>query len=138
MVNLSNIKVAYGSRILFNSAGFLIRPGDKIGMVGPNGSGKTTVFKLIDGEERPDEGSVTIDPGVVVGYFSQDVGEMSGHSVLSEVLAGAGRVYETSIKMSEMEHLMSDQEAMSAMNDNDMETFMNQYGELQSEFQNLG
>lgn len=138
MVNLSNIKVAYGSRTLFKNVGFLIRPGDKIGLVGPNGSGKTTVFRLIAREENPDEGTVTVDPGIVVGYFSQDVGEMSGHSVLNEVLAGAGRVYEASIKMSEMEHLMSDQESMSAMDDDGMENFMNHYGELQSEFQNLG
>ncbi len=138
MVNLSNIKVAYGSRILFKNAGFLIRPGDKIGLVGPNGSGKTTVFRLITREETPDEGSVSIDPGIIVGYFSQDIGEMSGHSVLNEVLSGAGRVYESSIKMSEMEHLMSDQETMSAMDDDEMENFMNHYGEIQSEFQNLG
>ena len=138
MVNLSNIKVAYGDRTLFKNSGFLIRPGDKIGLVGPNGSGKTTVFRLIAGEENPDEGTVTVDPGVVVGYFSQEVGEMAGHSVLNEVLSGAGRVYEASIKMTEMEHLMSDQEAMSAMNDIAMENFMNHYGELQSEFQNLG
>ncbi|MDA3939000.1 MAG: ABC-F family ATP-binding cassette domain-containing protein [Spirochaetia bacterium] len=138
MVNLSNIKVAYGSRILFKDAGFLIRPGDKIGLVGPNGSGKTTVFRLIAGEEHSDEGTVNIDPGIIVGYFSQEVGDMSGHSVLNEVLAGAGRVYETSIKMSEMEHTMSNQDAMSLMDNDSMETFMNQYGELQSEFQNLG
>jgi ATP-binding cassette, subfamily F, member 3 len=138
MVNLSNIKVAYGSRILFQNAGFLIRPGDNIGLVGQNGSGKTTVFRLITGEETPDEGTVSIDPGVVVGYFSQDVGEMSGHSVLKEVLSGAGRVYDVSIKMSEMEHSMSDPDEMAAMSNENMESFMNHYGELQSEFQNLG
>jgi len=138
MVNLTNIKVAYGSRILFKNAGFLIRPGDKIGLVGPNGSGKTTVFRLIASEESPDEGTVTVDPGIVVGYFSQDVGEMSGHSVLNEVLTGAGRVFEANIEMTEMEHLMSDQEAMSKMDDSDMEKFMDHYGEVQSEFQNLG
>ena len=138
MVNLSNIKVTYGNRILFKNSGFLIRPGDKIGLVGPNGSGKTTVFRLIASEESPDEGSVTVDPGIVVGYFSQEVGEMNGHSVLNEVLAGAGRVFKASLEMADMEHLMSDQEEMSKMNDSDMEIFMNQYGEIQSEFQNLG
>jgi ATP-binding cassette, subfamily F, member 3 len=138
MVNLSNIKVSYGSHILFKNAGFLIRQGDKIGIVGPNGSGKTTVFRLIAGEEVPDEGTVSIDPGIIVGHFSQDVGEMSGHSVLDEVLTGAGQVHDIHIQMLEMEHSMSDQEAMSCMNDEDMAKFMNLYGELQSKFQNLG
>ena len=138
MVNLSNIKVTYGSRILFKNGGFLIRPGDKIGMVGPNGSGKTTVFRLITGEETPDEGTVTIDPGIVVGYFSQEVGEMTGHSVINEVLTGAGRVYDASLKMSEMEHLMADPAGMAAMDEDAMDLLMNEYGEIQIEFQTLG
>ena len=138
MVNLSNIKVTYGSRILFKNGGFLIRPGDKIGMVGPNGSGKTTVFRLITGEETPDEGTVTIDPGIVVGYFSQEVGEMTGHSVINEVLTGAGRVYDASLKMSEMEHLMADPAGMAAMDEDAMDLLINEYGEIQIEFQTLG
>ena len=78
MINLSDIRVAYGDRILFSKSSFLIRPKDKIGLVGPNGSGKTTLFRLITGEEHPDDGTVNIDPGVVIGYFSQDTGEMAG------------------------------------------------------------
>ena len=138
MVNLSNIRVAYGERILFQNSSILIRPLDKIGLVGPNGSGKTTIFRLIAGEEHPDEGTVSIDPGVVVGYFSQDVGEMKGKSALDEVLEGAGRVHELSLLMEEMEHTMSDTPAMEKMSDEAMEKFMDRYGEVQMEYQNRG
>ncbi|MEI8093632.1 MAG: ABC-F family ATP-binding cassette domain-containing protein [Spirochaetales bacterium] len=128
MINLGQVKVTYGSRVLFRNADLLVRPGDKIGLVGPNGAGKTTVFRLITGEEHTDEGSVSIDPGVVVGYFSQDVGEMSGRTVLAEVLAGAGKVAAIGEQLSELEHRMGD--ASNPLSDKEMDL----YGELQHEF----
>ena len=129
MVNLSQVKLAHGDRVLFSNADLLIRPGDKIGLVGPNGAGKTTVFRLIAGEETPDEGTVTIDPGVVVGYFSQDVGEMSDRSALEEVLTGAGCVHELGLKMAELEHQMAE----GTLDDSGMDL----YGEIQTEFLHL-
>ncbi|MBF0499596.1 MAG: ABC-F family ATP-binding cassette domain-containing protein [Candidatus Riflebacteria bacterium] len=131
MINLSNVKVVYGKRILFQNANFLVRPADKIGLVGPNGAGKTTVFRLITGEEHPDEGEILVNPGIVIGYFSQSVGEMSGHSALQEVLAGAGKVYELGKKLHELEHRMADPSGN--FSDSDME----RYGKLQEEFLHL-
>ncbi|KAF1080759.1 MAG: Bis-ABC ATPase [Candidatus Rifleibacterium amylolyticum] len=131
MINLANVKVAYGNRTLFENANFLVRPGDKIGLVGPNGAGKTTVFRLITGEEKPDQGEVNINAGLVIGYFSQDVGEMSGRSAIAEVLAGAGRVYEIGRKLHEIEHQMADPDCVMD------EAFMNRYGKLQEEFIHL-
>jgi ATPase subunit of ABC transporter with duplicated ATPase domains len=98
--------------------------------VGPNGAGKTTLFKVICGMEKPDQGMVAMDPGTVVGYFSQEVGEMSGRSALEEVRAGAGRVYELSRELAALEHRMSDS---SGQRLTDAE--MDRYGELQMEFQ---
>ncbi len=128
MINLSQVKVTYGSRVLFKNADLLVRPGDKIGLVGPNGAGKTTVFRLITGEEHTDEGSVSIDPGVVVGYFRQDVGEMSGRSVMAEVMAGAGRIAAIGAQLAELEHRMGD--SSNPLSDKEMDL----YGELQHEF----
>jgi len=128
VINLSQVKVTYGSRVLFKNADLLVRPGDKIGLVGPNGAGKTTVFRLITGEEHTDEGSVSIDPGVVVGYFRQDVGEMSGRSVMAEVMAGAGRIAAIGAQLAELEHRMGD--SSNPLSDKEMDL----YGELQHEF----
>ncbi|MGA2766082.1 MAG: ABC-F family ATP-binding cassette domain-containing protein [Spirochaetia bacterium] len=130
MVNLSNIRVAFGERVIFDNGNLLLRPGDRVGLVGPNGAGKTTLFKVICGLETPDEGTVSMDPGMVVGYFSQEVGEMSGRSALQEVLAGAGRVYEVGKQMAELEHRMSDAKGPGLTG-----VEMNRYGELQIEFQ---
>jgi ATP-binding cassette subfamily F protein 3 len=130
MVNLSNIRVAFGERVIFDKGDFLLRPGDKVGLVGPNGAGKTTLFKVICGVEPPDEGTVSMDPGTVIGYFSQEVGEMAGRSALEEVLAGAGRIYEAGREMAVLEHRMAEADGP-GLSDAEMD----RYGELQMEFQ---
>jgi ATP-binding cassette subfamily F protein 3 len=133
MISLSRVKIAYGDRVLFRDADLLVRPGDRIGLVGPNGAGKTTVFRLIAGEESPDEGELSIAPGIVVGYFSQDVGEMAGRSVMAEVLSGAGRIHELGKLLEAWEHRMSDPEA-EPLSDAEME----RYGEVQQDFLHHG
>ena len=132
MINLTNIKMAYGGRILYSGANVQINAGEKVGLVGPNGSGKTTVFRLIAGTETPDDGSINIESGKVIGYFSQDVGEMSGKTALGETLSGAGRVFELSLLLAELEHKMSDPEG-GGLTDAEME----KYGDLQMEFMDL-
>ena len=132
MINLAKVTMGYGDRILFKDADFLVRPGDKIGLVGPNGAGKTTVFKLIAALEHPDSGEVLVDPGIVVGYFSQDVGEMSGRTALEEVLSGAGTVFGIGLELQALEHRMSDP-AGAPLSDAEMD----RYGHLQMEFQHL-
>jgi ATP-binding cassette, subfamily F, member 3 len=129
LLKLTGICVAYGERVVLKDVEFLVRPGDRIGLVGPNGAGKTTLFRVIAGEERPDEGSVSMDPGTVVGYFSQETGEMSGRSALEEVMAGAGRVFEIGLELAELEHRMSDPGSGSLG-----EAEMERYGELQTQY----
>ena len=92
MISLTRISKQYGRQILFVDASFQLNPGETVGLVGPNGSGKTTLFRLITGEEAPDEGEISIPKKVTVGYFRQDVEEMSGRSVLDEAILGSGRV----------------------------------------------
>src|SRR3954469_5876376 len=86
MISLTRISKQYGRQILFVDASFQLNPGEKVGLVGPNGSGKTTIFRMITGEEVPDEGDVAVPKKVTVGYFRQDVDEMSGRSVLDEAI----------------------------------------------------
>src|SRR5712672_194901 len=92
MISFSRINKQYGRQVLFVDASFQLNPGEKMGLVGPNGSGKTTLFRMIVGEEVPDEGDVSVPKKLTVGYFRQDVEEMSGRSVLDETIAGSGRV----------------------------------------------
>jgi ATP-binding cassette, subfamily F, member 3 len=133
VTKLSNIRLAYGERIIIDEGQLLIRPGDRIGLVGPNGAGKTSLFRIIAGIEKPDGGDIVREGDRVVGYFSQEVGEMSGRSALEEVMAGAGRVYSLSLELEALEHRMSDPEGQ-ALGEAEMES----YGELQIEFQQRG
>jgi len=133
LINLSGIALSHGERTLFYDSDMVIRAGEKIGLVGPNGAGKTTVFRLIAGQEKPDQGTVSIDPGITLGYFSQEVGEMGGRTVLEEVLAGAGRVSEVAQTLSDLEYRMAHPDKGKEFSDQDM----NWYGELQEEFMAL-
>ena len=92
MIRLEAVSKQNGHHLLFIEASAALWKGEKVGLVGPNGAGKTTLFRMITGQERPDEGQVSVDRGVTIGYFSQDVGEMSGRSAVAEVMDGAGPV----------------------------------------------
>src|SRR5450631_4095996 len=92
VIRLENISKQNGQHLLFVEASAGLMKGERAGLVGPNGAGKTTLFRMMTGEEPPDEGQVSVDRGVTIGYFSQDVGEMAGRSVIFEVMDGAGPV----------------------------------------------
>ena len=91
MISFARISKQYGRQVLFVDASFQLNPGEKVGLVGPYGAGKTTLFRMIVGEEGPDEGEVSVPKKLTIGYFRQDVEEMSGRSVLDEAIAGSGR-----------------------------------------------
>ena len=84
-------------------------------------------------EELPDEGQVQVDRGVTIGYFSQDVGEMSGRSAASEVMDGAGPVSSVAAELKELEVAMADPGQA-----NEMESIIQRYGEVQARFEELG
>ena len=133
MIRLDNISKQNGHQILFIEASAALQRGEKIGLVGPNGSGKTTLFRMITGEELPDEGQVGVDRGVTIGYFSQDVGEMSGRSAAAEVMDGAGPVSEVATELRELEVAMGDPDQA-----DNMDEIIERYGEAQGRFEELG
>ncbi|MET4633398.1 ATPase subunit of ABC transporter with duplicated ATPase domains [Kaistia defluvii] len=132
MIRLDNISKQNGHQILFIDASMGLQKGEKVGLVGPNGAGKTTLFRMITGEEKPDDGQVSIDPGVTIGYFSQDVGEMSGRSAVSAVMDGAGPVSELAAEMAELESAMADPDRM-----DEMDAIVARYGDIQGRFEEL-
>jgi len=137
MIHLTNITKQYGQRVLYKDASFQIRPGDKIGLVGPNGAGKTTVFRVIMREEGVDSGTVSIEGKAIIGYFSQDVGDMKGRSALEEVKAGAGKVSDLAAKLAQMEKKLEDS-AINPLSDDEMAELLEKYGEAQLEFEQRG
>src|SRR5258707_3569586 len=92
MIYCSNIHKPYGRQLIFVDASFQLNPGEKVGLVGPNGAGKTTLFRMVVGEEAPDEGEVSVPRKLTIGYFRQDVEEMTGRPVLDGAIAGSGQL----------------------------------------------
>jgi ATPase subunit of ABC transporter with duplicated ATPase domains len=133
MIAFSDVSKQYGRQILFVDASFQLNPGEKVGLVGPNGSGKTTLFRMITGEEQPDDGEVSVPKKMTIGYFRQDVSEMSGRSVLDEAIAGSGRLGALHHELEELEHALGDPD-----NADEMERVLARFGEVQEEYEHLG
>ncbi|QGM95204.1 ABC-F family ATP-binding cassette domain-containing protein [Methylocystis rosea] len=132
MIRLENISKQNGHQILFIEASATLLKGERVGLVGPNGAGKTTLFRMITGQEHPDEGQVAVDRGVTIGYFNQDVGEMSGRSAVSEVMDGAGPVSAVASELKQLEDAMVDPDRAG-----DIEEIIERYGEVQARFEEL-
>ncbi|WP_114943317.1 ABC-F family ATP-binding cassette domain-containing protein [Microvirga calopogonii] len=132
MIRVENISKQNSHRILFIEASGTLQKGEKVGLVGPNGAGKTTLFRMINKEEQPDEGQVSVDRGVTIGYFSQDVGEMDGRSAVAEVMEGAGPVSAVAAELRELEAAMVDPEKA-----DDLDRIIERYGEVQARYEEL-
>src|SRR6187431_2275548 len=133
MISLSHINKQYGRQLLFVDASFQLNPGDKVGLVGPNGAGKTTLFRMIVAEESPDEGEVSVPKRLTIGYFRQDVEEMSGRSVLDEAIAGSGRLGDLHHDLEALQTAMADPGQA-----DDMDRILARFGEVQEEYDHLG
>ncbi|MEK8092596.1 ABC-F family ATP-binding cassette domain-containing protein [Methylocystis sp. IM3] len=132
MIRIENISKQNGSQILFIEASATLLKGEKAGLVGPNGAGKTTLFRMMTGQELPDEGQVSAERGFTIGYFSQDVGEMAGRSVVTEAMDGAGPVSEVAAELKALEAAMADPDQA-----DDMDEIIARYGEVQARFEEL-
>ena len=133
MISFTRISKQYGRQILFVDASFQLNSGEKVGLVGPNGSGKTTIFRMIVGEESPDEGDVSVPRKMTVGYFRQDVEEMAGRSVLDEAIAGSGRLGDLHHELEALQRALADPDQAG-----DMERILARFGEVQEEYEHSG
>jgi ATP-binding cassette subfamily F protein 3 len=133
MIHLANISRQHGGRSLFQNASFQITQASRSGLVGPNGAGKSTIFRLITGEEPLDGGEISCSKKTVIGYFSQEVGEMAGRSALAEVMAASARTMQLGEEIKAMEAAMGE-----PMADDDLAALLERYGDAQEEFEHRG
>jgi ATPase subunit of ABC transporter with duplicated ATPase domains len=133
MISLSRISKQYGRQLVFVDASFQLNPGERAGLVGPNGAGKTTLFRMIVGEESPDDGDVSVPKKMTIGYFRQDIEEMSGRSVLDEAIAGSGRLGDLHHELEALQNAMSDPDRI-----NEMDAILDRFGHVQEDYAHLG
>src|SRR6476660_5776107 len=111
MIQLSGAGKRFGHKLLFENADWLITPQDRIGLVGANGTGKSTLMKILAGLETLDYGSITIAKGISAGYLPQDGLTLSGRTVFAECMAVfdelrnmEGEMEDLTRRMSEISH----------------------------------
>ncbi|EPZ52390.1 ABC transporter, ATP-binding protein [Bacteriovorax sp. BAL6_X] len=135
MLNVSNISKIQSSETLYSGGTFQINPGEKVGLVGPNGTGKTTLFRMIIGEEKPDEGQISFPDKLRWAYFSQKVGEMAGQTAKEVVMSGDVKISELGARLKEYEEKLVD---CANMSEDEMNDVLMKMGDVQSEFEKRG
>lgn len=102
MISINNLTVAYGGFTLLNEINFHISESDKIGLVGKNGAGKSTILKLICGLQNPTSGKVAVPSGVKIGYLPQIMEHHRGRSVIDEAMTAFADIHDLE---AELEHI---------------------------------
>jgi ATP-binding cassette, subfamily F, member 3 len=87
MLNIDGITKGFGDQILLDEAGFRINPGERVGLVGRNGHGKTTLLNIISGSDHPDEGSISCPSGYRIGFLPQKI-FFTQNRVIDEAMLG--------------------------------------------------
>lgn len=131
LFRLSEVHKSYGTQDVLRGASLQVNPGEHIGLVGRNGAGKTTVFRLVSGEETSDRGSVVRARGVKIGLLAQHVHFESGSTVHESALAAFGHLQQIEHEMHELEHRMADVS-------DDLEKVLERYSDLQHQFEREG
>jgi len=130
VIALDAVSKGYGGQSLLREVSWRIGRGERIGLCGPNGTGKTTLCRILAGVEDPDAGRVHHDTGVTVGYLPQEVGASLAGTVLAEALSGFGEVWRLEAELERLAALMAAEDAGAELTE--------RYGEVQHRFEALG
>jgi ATP-binding cassette subfamily F protein 3 len=136
LVTLSNVTLSYGGNLVLDEVGFEIQRGDKIGLVGENGSGKSTILRLIAGDERPLEGNIVRSQGLRIGYLRQDADPADAKKTVYEVVQEASpRLSALEKRLRGLEAQMADPEIVASADA--MEKLLKAYSNAQARFEHL-
>ena len=108
MIQLTAAGKRFGPKILFQELDWLITPHDRVGLVGANGTGKTTLLKVLGGIESLDYGTITQQRGIECGYLPQDGLSVSGRTVFAECLSVFERVHQMQGEQEELARRMAE------------------------------
>jgi len=131
MIQLSGAAKHFGSKTLFEGLNWALAPQERTGLVGGNGTGKSTLLKILAGLEGPDEGSVSGSKGLTTGYLPQDGLSLSGATVLQECLSVFAHLRDIEKEMEELTTKMSELDHQSA----EFEKVADRYHKIETEFQ---
>lgn len=131
-IELNNIKKNYGLKNVLDGVSFEIKTGERIALIGDNGSGKSTILKIISGEEKADSGKINIRKEAEIGYLKQVYPNENDSIVVEEYLKRSFKKYfDMEKRLKELEVLMLDE-------NQNIENLIKRYGRLQEEYITLG
>src|SRR5215467_2513040 len=114
MIQLSGAGKRFGHKLLFEGADWLITPKDRVGLVGANGTGKSTFMKILGGMETLDYGSISVAKGISSGYLPQDGLTLEGRTVFAECMAVFSELRAMEQEMEDLTRRMSELDTQSA------------------------
>jgi len=132
LLSVANLAKAYGDNQVLNGATFTMHAGDKWGLVGANGIGKSTLVKIIAGEVEQDAGTVQFGPDTEIGYLPQVLTAAEGQTIAQLIAASQARVHALEARLRGLEA------EMAAPNGIDLEQTLAEYGHVGEEFERLG
>jgi ATP-binding cassette subfamily F protein 3 len=129
MISITNLSFHFGARAMYDEANLHIKPGDKIGLIGANGTGKSTLLRIITGEYQPDGGSISMAKDCSIGFLNQDLlSYQTEDSILHVVMQAFQRALDVHDEMEKVLH---------EMETNYRDELVEQLGELQEEYERL-
>jgi ATP-binding cassette subfamily F protein 3 len=106
MLNIHNLSVSFGGTYLFEEVTFRMGAGDRVGLVGKNGAGKSTMLKILAGDFKPDSGQIATEKEVRIGFLRQDIDFELGRTVLEEAYQAFTDIQEVERKLEQVNHLL--------------------------------
>ncbi|OAB34069.1 ribosomal protection-like ABC-F family protein [Paenibacillus glacialis] len=136
MIQCKNVQKYQGAQLVLNDITMDIRAGEKVGLIGRNGCGKTTLLHLLIENDRPDQGHISIRKGARIGFLDQIPTETAGSTTYEQLLGSFAETLEWQTRMKELEQLLS--EPQRANHENLYEGWLQEYGRLQEQFEQAG
>jgi len=107
MLNIHNLSVSFGGTYLFEEVTFRLGAGDRVGLVGKNGAGKSTMLKILSRDIAPDSGSIATEKEVKIGFLRQDIDFVKGRTVLEEAYQAFEEIKHAELKIDEINHQLA-------------------------------
>jgi len=104
MLNVHNLSVSFQGEYLFEEVAFMLNAGDRVGLIGKNGAGKSTMLKLLSRELKPDSGTIAADKDVRIGFLKQDIDFVKGRTILEEAYQAFSEIKTLEQKLDDIHH----------------------------------
>ena len=135
MLNVHNLSISFGGEYLFNEISFRLNGGDRVGLIGKNGAGKSTMLKILSGEQESDEGQIAKDKEVRIGFLKQDIDFEQGRTVIEEAQEAFTEIKKIEREIDEINHQLAERQDYESESYNDL---INELSEKTHQYEILG